>query len=142
MTNWFFFCVRLFIMVVSLYVQSFIDKFPLKLVFHSLFLTLQCLWHNIANLKCTPIDNWIIDMCTNFKTLWQFRMLSSFNCTFSSKKPFPNIYKVTLKMCCSEKCQTMTIFYLYHSMETPIGYVLGICSHPRRVLLKKLVRFG
>ncbi len=45
-------------------------------------------------------------------------------------------------MCCSEKCQTMTIFYLYHSMETPIGYVLGICSHPRRVLLKKLVRFG
>jgi fumarate reductase subunit D len=48
-------------MVVSLYVQSFMDKFSLKLVFFSLFFTLHYLWHTIANLKLTPIDNWTID---------------------------------------------------------------------------------
>jgi len=106
-------------MGVSLYMQSFIDKFPLKLIFPCLFCTLLCLCHIIANLKCTPIDNWIVDMCTNITTLWQFRVLSTFNCIFPSKKPFPNIYINTLKMCYNEKCQTITTFCLHCTMETP-----------------------
>jgi hypothetical protein len=119
MKNWNFWCGRLFIMVVSLYVKSFMEKFPLKLIFLSHFLTLQCLWHIVTNLKCTPIDNWIFDMCINFTTLWQFRMLSTFNCTFPLKKPSPNIYKGTLKMCCGQKCQIVTPFCLHSTMETP-----------------------
>jgi len=49
-------------------------------------------------------------MCTNFTTLWRFRILSTFNYTFPSKKPSPNTYKDTLKMCCNEKFQTMIPF--------------------------------
>jgi len=49
MTNWKFWCGRLFIVVISLYVQSFIKNFPLKLIFIKFFLTLQCLWHVVTN---------------------------------------------------------------------------------------------
>ncbi len=38
-TNYFFLCGRLYIMVDFLYVQNFVDKFQLKLLFCSPFIT-------------------------------------------------------------------------------------------------------
>jgi len=59
-------------MVVSLYVQSFMNKFSLRLIFFSLFFDIAMLMAHYCKLKCISIDNQIVDMCTNFTTLSQF----------------------------------------------------------------------
>jgi hypothetical protein len=87
---------------------KFHGQIPIKSsIFYSFFFIAIFVTH-YCKLKSTPIDNWIIDMCTNFPTLWKFKMLLTFNCTFPS-----------LKMCCSEKCQIVTTFCLHYTMETP-----------------------
>jgi len=121
-TNWFFWCRRSFIMVVSLYVQSLMDKSPLKLVFWSFFIKLQCLWHIVLNLKCTPLTIKLL-ICAPISQHYEIlRCYPPWIAHFHKQKPFPNIYRETLKMCYGEKCHNVTPSFLHHTMETPLFY--------------------
>jgi len=132
MTNWNFWYGRLFIMVLSLYVQSFMDKFPLKLVFLFYFIYIAVFVTHSCKLKM--YSNWQLLICAlishNYNNFGCYPPLIAH---FHKKKCSPNIYKNILKMCCIKKCQTVTTFCLHHTMETPHIYYKKTSPNQRKI---------
>jgi hypothetical protein len=104
-----------------LYVQSFMNKFSLRLSFLVFFYIAMFVTHcyklkmyfnsqhvNNELLICAPISQ-------HYNNLGCYSLLIAH---FFKKKLSPNIYKNTLKMCCNEECQIVTPFCLHHTMET------------------------
>jgi len=95
------------------------NKFPLKIIFFSPFL--HC---NVCDtlLQIKNVLQLIIEflICAPISQHYDnLRFYTPLIAHFHKKNLLQIFLKNTLKMCCSEKCQTTTHFCLHYTMETP-----------------------